>query len=122
MPPGSMRASVTRRRSAAGKSPPTIAAKCALLPPLCLRLGYSVARRDPLRHRQHREARAMSTNTAPRKPESTVATRMSGIREDWLALNREDILEPELSIVDPHHHLWDFPSHRYLLGELLADT
>ena len=64
----------------------------------------------------------MSTNNAPRKPESTVATRMSGIREDWLALNREEILEPELAIVDPHHHLWDFPSHRYLLGELLADT
>src|SRR5262249_159331 len=64
----------------------------------------------------------MSTNNAPRKPESTVATRMSGIREDWLALNREEILDPELAIADPHHHLWDFPSHRYLLGELLADT
>ena len=53
---------------------------------------------------------------------------------------REDILEPALPIVDPHHHLWDWrsrlphmppPSHpfeailrqspRYLLDELLAD-
>ena len=56
------------------------------------------------------------------KPQSTVATRMSGIREDWLALTREEILEPDLVIVDPHHHLWDFPAHRYLLPDLLADT
>ena len=33
----------------------------------------------------------------------------------------EDILEPELPICDPHHHLWDFPASRYLLPELLAD-
>ncbi len=56
------------------------------------------------------------------KPHSTVATRMSGIREDWLAKTTEEILEPDLAIVDPHHHLWDFPTHRYLLPELLADT
>jgi len=53
---------------------------------------------------------------------------------------REEILEPDLPIVDPHHHLWDrrnyatpaAPTHpfitaiadaqRYLLDELLADT
>src|SRR5262249_29675263 len=51
---------------------------------------------------------------------STVASR-SGIKPDWLALHREDILEPELAIVDPHHHLWDFARHRYLLHDLLAD-
>jgi L-fuconolactonase len=56
------------------------------------------------------------------KPHTTVATRMSGIREDWLASLEEEILEPELAIVDPHHHLWDFPAHRYLLPDLLADT
>ncbi|HEY1750076.1 MAG TPA: amidohydrolase family protein [Caulobacteraceae bacterium] len=33
----------------------------------------------------------------------------------------EPILEPELPICDPHHHLWDFPASRYLLPELLAD-
>jgi L-fuconolactonase len=33
----------------------------------------------------------------------------------------EDILEPDLAICDPHHHLWDFPAGRYLLPELLAD-
>jgi predicted TIM-barrel fold metal-dependent hydrolase len=34
----------------------------------------------------------------------------------------EEILEPELPICDPHHHLWDFPTSRYLLPELLADV
>ena len=34
----------------------------------------------------------------------------------------EEILEPELPICDPHHHLWDFPNSRYLLPELLADA
>jgi predicted TIM-barrel fold metal-dependent hydrolase len=34
----------------------------------------------------------------------------------------EEVLEPQLPIVDPHHHLWDHPRSRYLLDELLADT
>ena len=34
---------------------------------------------------------------------------------------QEDILEPDLVICDPHHHLWDFAQSRYLLPELLAD-
>jgi L-fuconolactonase len=56
------------------------------------------------------------------KPHTTIATRMSGIRENWLALAHEEILEPDLVIVDPHHHLWDFPNHSYLLPDLLVDT
>jgi L-fuconolactonase len=43
-------------------------------------------------------------------------------RADWLAQVKEEILEPELPICDPHHHLWDHPGRRYLLDELLADT
>jgi predicted TIM-barrel fold metal-dependent hydrolase len=45
------------------------------------------------------------------------------IRESWLAQWQEEILEPSLPIVDPHHHLWDRPDWdtRYLLDELLAD-
>jgi len=43
------------------------------------------------------------------------------IRPDWLAKRREDPLEPELPIVDPHHHLWDRPGNRYLLPDILAD-
>jgi predicted TIM-barrel fold metal-dependent hydrolase len=34
----------------------------------------------------------------------------------------EDILLPDLPIVDPHHHLWDREGERYLLDDLLADT
>jgi predicted TIM-barrel fold metal-dependent hydrolase len=43
------------------------------------------------------------------------------IRPDWLARRREPALEPELPIVDPHHHLWDRPGNRYLLPDILAD-
>ena len=43
--------------------------------------------------------------------------------EAWLAKQaREEILEPDLPIIDPHHHLWDHLNNRYLLDELLADT
>jgi L-fuconolactonase len=39
----------------------------------------------------------------------------------WLAKHHEPIIEPDLPIVDPHHHLWD-RGYRYLFDELLADT
>jgi hypothetical protein len=44
------------------------------------------------------------------------------VRQEWLDRRKEPILEPDLPIVDPHHHLWDRPGWRYLLDELLADT
>jgi len=44
------------------------------------------------------------------------------VRQEWLDRRAEPILEHELPIVDPHHHLWDRPGWRYLLDELLADT
>ena len=44
------------------------------------------------------------------------------VRPDWLASRREEPLEPDLPIVDPHHHLIDRPeSGTYLLKDLLAD-
>ena len=44
------------------------------------------------------------------------------VRKDWLARRREEVLEPELAIVDPHHHLIDRPeSGTYLLPDLLDD-
>ena len=43
-------------------------------------------------------------------------------RNEWLAQVEEEVLEPELPICDPHHHLWDYPGSRYLLDELLADV
>jgi len=48
--------------------------------------------------------------------------RISAPSEAWLTKAApEPILEPELPIVDTHHHLWERPDHRYLLHELLAD-
>src|SRR6201986_1030857 len=75
--------------------------------------------------------------TTPPSPPS----RHLPVRPDWLGKRSEPILEPELPIVDPHHHLWDRPTEvlpnlpplehgfmdiirevpRYLLDELLAD-
>jgi predicted TIM-barrel fold metal-dependent hydrolase len=44
------------------------------------------------------------------------------VRTAWLDRVREEIIEPDLPIVDPHHHLWhDRPSGRYLMDDLLAD-
>ena len=43
------------------------------------------------------------------------------VRPDWLALQDEPILEPELRIVDPHHHLWDNPDSPYFFDDLVAD-
>lgn len=43
--------------------------------------------------------------------------------EDWLKLVVEDIVEPDLPIIDPHHHLW-YNRHigDYVLEDLWADT
>jgi L-fuconolactonase len=44
------------------------------------------------------------------------------VRKDWLDRRREEVLEPDLPIVDPHHHLIDRPeSGTYLLPDLLED-
>src|SRR5207302_3047888 len=54
--------------------------------------------------------------------------RGTGYRNDaelkaWLAGRpSEAALEPDLPIIDPHHHFWDTPQRgQYLLPELLAD-
>ena len=45
------------------------------------------------------------------------------IRPDWLARVREDVVDPDRRIVDPHHHLWSYdPPGPYRLPELHADT
>jgi len=40
---------------------------------------------------------------------------------DWLAQVDEKILEPDLEICDPHHHLWDDAQNPYLFEQLLGD-
>jgi predicted TIM-barrel fold metal-dependent hydrolase len=51
-----------------------------------------------------------------------VSNRPEGDNSSWLAQQPEEVLEPGLPICDPHHHLWDFEQHRYLLPDLLADV
>ncbi len=41
---------------------------------------------------------------------------------EWLAQRQEEILEPDLPIIDSHHHLWWRPGNPYLLDEFLADV
>ena len=42
--------------------------------------------------------------------------------EAWLAKALpEEILDPDLPIIDTHHHLWQRPDHRYLLQDLITD-
>jgi L-fuconolactonase len=59
----------------------------------------------------------MSASPAP-----STASLIAGIDPAWLAKTQEEILEPDLPICDPHHHLWDRPDHTYLLGDFLTDA
>ncbi len=43
------------------------------------------------------------------------------VRPDWLALTYEEALDPELPIIDAHHHLWGTPGDRYFVDEMLGD-
>src|SRR5258705_4170973 len=56
---------------------------------------------------------------------SNAAASKSGLyadpREDWLALRKEEIIDPARPIVDPHHHLWDRDGQRYLIEEMAED-
>jgi L-fuconolactonase len=53
---------------------------------------------------------ATASNSAHRRP-----------NEDWLALRQEEVIEPDIPVIDTHHHLWDRPGNRYLLQEFLND-
>ena len=48
------------------------------------------------------------------------------LREDWLELTREEIIDPDREIVDPHHHLWTHGTPEapaiYELPEFARDT
>ena len=53
-----------------------------------------------------------------RRPSSRFA---GAIDQAWLDRLVEPVLDPELPIIDPHHHLWVRDGNVYLLPELLAD-
>jgi hypothetical protein len=55
-------------------------------------------------------------------PPAVVSPIQAPVRQDWLEKGHEEIIEPGLPIIDPHHHLWDRPGYRYLFPELLADV
>jgi predicted TIM-barrel fold metal-dependent hydrolase len=44
------------------------------------------------------------------------------VRPGWLALRQEAPIDPDVPVVDAHHHLWDRHGSRYLAHELLDDT
>jgi L-fuconolactonase len=48
-------------------------------------------------------------------------TGKTGPDDHWLAMLQEEVLEPELPIIDPHHHLWLRSGYTYLMPELAAD-
>jgi predicted TIM-barrel fold metal-dependent hydrolase len=61
---------------------------------------------------------ALAQGTSP----AAVLPIQAPVRQDWLEKRHEEIIEPGLPIIDPHHHLWDRPGYRYLFPELLADV
>ncbi len=44
------------------------------------------------------------------------------VRPDWLALHTEAALEPDLPIIDAHHHIWDHAHNRYLHEDVRTDV
>lgn len=54
--------------------------------------------------------------------EFTGALRYPQPRPDWLALHQEAILEPDLPIIDAHHHIWQQEGNPYDLADLADDT
>ena len=58
---------------------------------------------------------------APARP--TQFGRIHAPDDAWLAKGAaEPVLEPDLPIIDTHHHLWERNGHRYLLHEFLDDV
>jgi L-fuconolactonase len=44
------------------------------------------------------------------------------VRPEWLARVVEPAVEPDLPVIDPHHHLWDVASAFYHAPDLVADV
>lgn len=53
--------------------------------------------------------------------EMTGPYRYPNPRPEWLDRHKEDILEPDLPILDAHHHIWEQAGNPYGPRELLAD-
>ena len=56
---------------------------------------------------------------SPRRQE--VSATHFPVRDEWLSQTSEEILEPDLPIIDPHHHIWDRPNWRYMIDDIAQD-
>jgi len=55
--------------------------------------------------------------------QTAIKALIMGRSDDWLAQVEEQVLEPDLPIIDPHHHLWTYdPPGAYLVPNLWVDT
>lgn len=45
----------------------------------------------------------------------------ASIRPEWLKLVQEDLLVPDMPVIDAHHHLWDRPGNQYLAEQFGQD-
>jgi L-fuconolactonase len=44
-------------------------------------------------------------------------------RAEWLAKALpEEVIDPDIEIIDAHHHIWDLPGNRYMLEDFAADA
>ena len=69
----------------------------------------------------------MPSKLIPRTPDnqaarSAVVASHHGDNAQWRALRREQILEPDLPVVDAHHHLWQRGHSRYLIDEYMTEA
>ena len=55
------------------------------------------------------------------KPADTQPAFHPAANPDWLGLHEEPVLEPDLPIIDAHHHLFDRAERSYRIDELRAD-
>src|ERR1700722_10785352 len=70
--------------------------------------------RDTAKRPGKRKRRAATLDT------TELETILFEVSPSWLAARYEEVLEPELPIIDAHHHLWDRGSG-YLFDDLMAD-
>src|SRR5438128_7201397 len=71
------------------------------------------------------KAAAAFVAAAPAPATNAAGAQAPAAGQDWLSLTREAALEPDLPIIDPHHHFWNDPDRnprRYLLDDLAADV
>jgi predicted TIM-barrel fold metal-dependent hydrolase len=74
----------------------------------------------PAMTRPTAEEIAIKQESQATKAASAPSTQLD-IRPAWLGRVIEPIVDPDLPIIDAHHHLWDAPGRRYLFDEFLAD-